>query len=261
MSSTTYKLNWNTLKKGSLIKFTNDGTIYRVLTLANDGTAQLMPHRNFSTYKEIYYNGTDTNVYNMMSNAAQTKSYYIYTKKISELSAMTNYINLPFNNYLQQAAVNQTIWMINDTPKNSAGGVYFKCPLGSGDIYRNTFRKTSLQINNPTLHNWRPLALDDLVDYLGSEPTLDEFVKFWPNLNLSINDLSSQQMEIYDTGGGYNELRSGFIYAENGNPGRHVLQTTAAIRSDSVSARFIPVFKVNLRTLLSEQIKFKCVQE
>lgn len=44
----TYKLPWNTLKKGSLIRFTNDSTIYRVLTLASDGTAQLMPYRNFS---------------------------------------------------------------------------------------------------------------------------------------------------------------------------------------------------------------------
>lgn len=261
---TTYKLNWNTLKKGSLIKFTGDAAIYRVLTLASDGTAQLMPHRNFSIYNQVYYSGTDASTNYMMSNSTQTKRYYIYTTPLSELSGMSSYdnslYNLPFNLYLQQAAVNQTVWMINDTPRQSAGGVYFRCPLGDGDIYRNTFRKTSLQINNPTLHRWRPLALDDLVDYLGSEPTLDEFVKFWPNLG-TMTRLSSQQMLLYDEGGGYNDYRSGYIYADNYNPGYHVLQTYSFLKGESTSPRFIPVFKVNLYTLLQNQITFECVQE
>lgn len=195
-----------------------------------------------------------------MSNSAKTKSYYIYTKKLSELSGMTDYINLPFNNYLQQAAVNQTVWMVNDTPRLYAG-VYFKDPEGRGEIYSTRYYKTSLQINNPTLHHWRPLALDDLVDYLGSEPTLDEFVKFWPKLDYNIDDLSSQHMVEYDTGGGYNEYRSVYMHADNDNPGYYTLETGVALRSETVSARFIPVFKVNLRTLLSNQITFKCIQE
>lgn len=260
MSSTTYKLPWNTLKKGSLIKFTNDSTVYRVLTLANDGTAQLMPYQNFSMYRTVSYNGTDTDVYNLMSNSDQTRRYYIYTKKLSELSGMSNYINLPFNNYLQQAAVNQTIWMARDTPRQYAG-TYFRDPEGKGELYGTTLYKTSLQVNNPTLHNWRPLSLDDLVDYLGSEPTLEAFVKFWPKLNYSIRSLSSQLMVEYDTGGGYNEYRSIYLYADNDNPGYATLQSGAVLRSESVSARFIPVFKVNLRTLLSDNITFKCVQE
>lgn len=267
MSSTTYTLNWNTLKKGSLIRFTNDGsgTVYRVLTLASDGTAQLMPHRNFALYNQVSYSGTDTDVYYMMSNAAQTKRYYIYTKKLSELSGMSSYEsklrNLPFYSYLQDEAVNQTIWMINDTPRSSAGGVYFRDPEGRGEISSTRFYKTSLQINNPTLYKWRPLALDDLVDYLGSEPTLDEFVKFWPNISYGMNKLSSQYMSLYDTGGGYNEYRSGYIFADNASPGYDTLDTYSFLKSESTSPRFIPVFKVNLRTLLSNQITFKTVQE
>ena len=262
MSSTTYTLNWNTLKKGSLIKFTNNSTIYRVLTLANDGTAQLMPHRNFTIYDEIYYAGTDTDVYNMMSNSAQTKRYYIYTKKLSETNGMSSYdnslYNLPFANYLQQAAVNQTVWLINDIPKQSAN-VSFLCPEGRG-TFAKRFYKTSMQINNPTLHLWRPLALDDLVDYLGTAPTLDAFVKFWPNLG-TMTDLSSQKMTEYDEYGGYNEYRSGYIYADNSDPGYYTLQTYSGLRSDLMSPRFIPVFKVNLYTLLHDQITFECVQE
>lgn len=262
MSSTTYTLNWNTLKKGSLIKFTGDATIYRVLTLASDGTAELMPHRNFSIYDEIYYAGTDTNVNMMTSNSAQTKRYYIYTKKLSETNGMTSYdnslYNLPFNNYLQTAAVNQTIWLLNDIPKQSAN-VSFLCPEGRG-TFAKRFYKTSLQVNNPTLHRWRPLALDDLVDYLGTAPTLDEFVKFWPNLG-TMTKLSSQKMIEYDEGGGYNEYRSGYIYADNYDPGYYTLQTSSFLRGDQASFRFIPVFKVNLYSLLQGQITFECVQE
>jgi hypothetical protein len=44
MPSTTYKLNWNLLKKGSLIKIpTDNNRKYRVLSLANDGTAEIVP--------------------------------------------------------------------------------------------------------------------------------------------------------------------------------------------------------------------------
>ena len=191
--NTTYKVAVNNLKKGSAIQI---GTVtYRVLSLTNDGTAEIFP-LSWSSGTGINtvlppwsYSLSNMQDLSPVYRASNNDSYYCKAVPFSTTigprweSQLSRY--LPFSNYLQTAGSVQQLW----TPwqaKNIDTGTTLTVTGLTGVIPNNvTYYKTSKAAtqSSGTFH-WRLLSLEDIIEYFGSYTiTATQLSEFLNNSN------------------------------------------------------------------------------
>ena len=169
----TYNLILNHVKKGSLIKFNNENPIYRILSLNPDGTAEIFPIDFFSASQpDVWYYMFGAHYITSVNYIGYTRNqqdefYYCYADPISR-EALPNseqkLQNAPFYNYLQTANVKQTVWTTFE-PKDNYSGTWFKITDDPLSIYDHYYYKLSLNVGNTGTYHWRPLTLDDILEY------------------------------------------------------------------------------------------------
>lgn len=180
----TYNLILNHVKKGSLIKFNNENPIYRILSLSPDGTAEIFPVNLGEYVSPAWYNGfgswlLPTAISYIGSTRNQQNEYrYCFADPISRQALPDGEQQLqgaPFYNYLQTANVEQTVWTTFE-PKDNYSGTWFKITDDPLSIYDHYYYKLSLNVANTGTYHWRPLTLDDILDYYNKTSiTSDEF--------------------------------------------------------------------------------------
>lgn len=237
----TYSLILNNIKKGSLIKFNNENPIYRILSLSPDGTAEIFPV-DFGRYvPDVWYNSFGsyrlpaTIDYIGGTRNQQDEMYWCYAYPISREALPSNeqkLQNAPFYNYLQTANVKQTVWTWFE-PKDSYSGTWFKItdnPLAISDSY---YYKLSLNVVNTGTYHWRPLTLDDVLEYYGKTSiTAAEWRKvFEKPLQRSF---STNGLSIYDSA----DYRNQCLFGTG--------QYDVGLYDDGGSGIFLPVFKLKL---------------
>lgn len=209
----TYKLDWNVLKEGSVIKFNGETNLFRVWSLNTDGTAEIIPIvRSQVSGIDKWYNA---NASFIAGNATKTRvatsggKYYDALLPMSGAGYQSYLTNAPFYNYLVNVNFPATIfWTTSGSGTPTI--TLTNAPLG----YINKIYSTGIASDAPTTqYKWRPMTLTDLSAKFGSEINLRDlktcfyyagtkpaYTIDWPSFNMpdaSPNTYSSDDVKYY----------------------------------------------------------------